>query len=476
MIVAVLLLVPVACTVGPDYQRPDIPVPDQWAEELSIGVFQGDAELAEWWTVLNDPVLDALIKRAAERNLDLRIATARIDQSRARLRIAGGERFPDLDGTGQATRFRPSGESPLTIPGGVEDSSILSLGADASWEIDLWGRVRRSVESATADVAASMEDRRDVRVSLFAEVATTYIELRTIQEQLAIARTNVKTQEGSLELASSRFKNGISPELDVKQAESNLATTEASIPGLQQRQAQAINRLALLLGEYPARLRKELSEPAATPLPPTRVVVGIPANLLRQRPDVRAAERRLAAQTAKIGVATADLYPQFTLSGNIGWTADNGGNLIGSDSRTWGIGPSMSWNLFDGGRVRGRIDLEDARTEESLATYERTILTAVEEVESALTAYVREQERRDALDRAVDAARRAAELSRDQYKKGLTDFNNVLDSERNVLQLEDDLAASRGRVSANLAALYRALGGGWAPPRAVVKEGPEAGS
>jgi NodT family efflux transporter outer membrane factor (OMF) lipoprotein len=441
---AVLLTVSAACTVGPDYQRPDIPVPDQWTEELTTGVFQGDAELAEWWTALNDPALDALIQRAAERNLDLRIATARIDQSRARLRITTGERFPDLDGTGQATRFR---------------------------EIDLWGRVRRSVESATADLAASMEDRRDVRVSLFAEVATTYIELRTIQDQLAIARSNVKTQEGSLELANSRFKNGISPELDVKQAESNLATTESSIPGLAQRESQAINRLALLLGEYPARLRGELSKPAPTPLPPTRVVVGIPANLLRQRPDVRAAERRLAAQTAKIGVATADLYPQFTLSGNIGWTADNGGNLIGSDSRTWGIGPSMSWNLFDGGRVRGRIDLEDARTEESLATYERTILTAVEEVENALTAYVREQERRDALDRAVEAARRAAELSRDQYKKGLTDFNNVLDSERTVLQLEDDLATSRGRVTANLAALYKALGGGWKRPAVVVEEG-----
>jgi NodT family efflux transporter outer membrane factor (OMF) lipoprotein len=453
-----------ACKVGPDYVPPEVATPDIWQLELEGGLLQGGAELAEWWTVLEDPVLDVLIERADAGNLDLVIAAARIREARASLGIVRGEQLPDVDGTGSAERLRTSEDGPFALspPGaGNDDTTLYETGLDATWEIDLWGRVRRSVQAAGREYEAAIEDERDVRVVLFSEVARTYVDLRTLQERLEIARSNVVTQEGSLRLTRSRFDVGLVPELHVRQAESNLATTESSIPGLEQAVAAALHRLAVLLGEQPHRLREELGEASPIPAPPEKVVVGIPANLVRQRPDIRAAERRLAAQTARIGVATADLYPRFTLFGSIGWSAEDVDDLIGSSSRVWNIGPSFRWNLFDGGRVRGNIEVQDARTEQLLAVYENTVLLSLEEVENALVAYVKEQQRSDALSRGVVASRRAAELSRDAYDKGLIDFQNVLDADRSVLALEDALAESRGLVVTNLVALYKALGGGW---------------
>jgi len=458
---AALLLA--GCMVGPDYVRPDVPMPDQWTQELGGGLFEGEAQLADWWTVLDDPVLDGLIERAAAGSLDLKIAVARIKEARARVGVVAGRKYPTVNASGAAGGARPSAEAPIAPPV-VDSTTLYEVGLDAAWEIDLWGRVRRSVEAARGDLAASVEAERDVKVSLFAEIAVTYVSLRTLQERVAIARSNLDSQKESLRIAESRFRNGLSPELDVQQATTNLSTTEASLPALEDQIASAINRIAVLLGEHPEAVKDELTATGPVPLPPEKVVVGLPANLLRQRPDVRGAERRLAAQTARIGVATADLYPTFVLAGNIGWQAEDLGNLLTSSARVWEGGLAFNWNLFSAGSVRSNIDVQDARTEEALHVYELTILLAIEEVEDALVSYVQEQQRRDALSRAVDAAKRAADLCRDLYKQGLTDFNNVLDTERTVLSLEDQLADSRGRVSVNLARLYKALGGGWQDP------------
>ncbi len=451
------------CKVGPDYVRPDLATPDAWHQELDGGLFQGTASLARWWTVLNDPVLDGLVARASTGNLDLQITLARIKEARGGLRIAGGELFPDLDATGTAERFRASEEGPFPTPDpeGNEDTSIFEVGIDAAWEVDVWGRVRRSVEAAERDYRAAIEDQRDARVTLYSELARNYVNLRTLQERLSIAQSNVATQQGSLDLTQSRHDVGLAPELHVRQAESNLATTQSTIPAFEQAIATSINRIAVLLGHHPHRLYEELSAQAQIPMPPEKVVVGIPSNFVRQRPDIRASERRLAAQTARIGVATADLYPQFSLFGSVGWSAEDIDDLIGSSSRVWSIGPSFRWNLFDGGRVRGNIEVQDARTEQLLKVYEKTVLLGLEEVENALVGYVKEQHRRDTLARAVAASKRAAELASEAYTAGLTDFQNVLDAERSMLDLEDSLAESRGRVVTNLVAIYKALGGGW---------------
>ncbi len=453
----------IGCKVGPDYAPPDVAPPDAWHQELDGGLLQGEAELARWWAVLKDPVLDALMERAGESNLDLQIALARIQESRAGLRIASGERLPDVDAAGTAERFRTSEEEPfsLDLPGGNHDTSIFQAGLDAAWEIDVWGRVRRSVEAAGRDYQAAIEEERDVRVTIYSEVARNYVNLRTLQEQLSIARTNLESQQSSLDLTQSRLDVGLAPELDVRRAETNVASTQSTIPALEEAIAASIHRIAVLLGEQPQQLHEELGSEGQIPMPPEKVVVGIPSNFVRQRPDIRAAERRLAAQTERIGVATADLYPQFSLFGSIGWSAEDVGDLIGSSSRVWSLGPSFRWNLFDFGRVRGNIQVQDARTEQLLKVYENTVLLGLEEVENALVGYVKEQQRRDALLRAVTASRRAAELSRDAYSKGLEDFQTVLDAERSVLDLEDSLAGSRGRVVTNLIALYKALGGGW---------------
>ncbi len=471
------LVLALGCAVGPDYRPPEPELPDAWHLELTRGLEEGEADLRTWWTALEDPVLSGLIERAGRGNLDLRVSLARVMEARALRGVARGEWFPSADATGgYLERQAPESLAAVVNPGGSRSFETYDLGIDASWEIDVFGRIRRSTESADASLTASVEDYRDVLVVLYADVASNYVELRALQERLRYAVSNAETQRETLQLTMDRNRAGLAADLDVHQAELNLATTESSIPSLERAIGQTIHLLGVLLGEAPAALYAELQQPAPIPGPPARVAVGLPANLLRQRPDVRSAERQLAAQTARIGVATADLYPRFSLVGTFALSALDAAELFTKGSTTYGVGPTMRWNLFDGGRIRNLVRAEDARTEQALARYEQIVLAALRDVEDAILAYEREEERRTALARSVVAAQASVELVKTLYRTGLTNFQNVLDMERSLTQQQDRLAESEGKVVQNLIRLYRALGGGWDATAAGVPVAQTAGS
>jgi NodT family efflux transporter outer membrane factor (OMF) lipoprotein len=458
-----------ACTVGPDYEEPELPdVPDEWHTAATDGVLEGDAPIQTWWTVFDDPTLASLIDRAGSSNLSLREAVWRVEESRALRGVAAGERLPQVGLDGSATRAEPSDNGPLgeLAPDGLDAADLYDLGVGASWELDVWGRIRRQVEAADARVEASVEDYRDVLVTLYAEVATNYVDVRSLQLRLRLAHDNVDGQKNTLRLTQDRFDAGLVSALDVAQAESNLANTQSLIPQLEERLTVALNRLAVLLAANPGALDEELAGDVPIPVEPEGVTTRLPADLLRQRPDIRSAERRLASQTARIGVATAELYPQFSLTGFLGLQAADAGDLFSSSSVNWSIGLPVRWNLFAGGAIRSQIDAEKARTEQLLVNYERAVLLALEEVEDALVSYDKEIVRREHLVNSVDATQRSLDLVLTQYRAGLADFQNVLDTERSLLQRQDDLATSEGVVIKNLIDLYRALGGGWDPETA----------
>jgi outer membrane protein, multidrug efflux system len=453
------------CAVGPDYVPPRTELPDLWEQELSRGLVEGKADLRTWWTALDDPELDRLIARATEGNLDLRQAVARIREARANLGVASGELLPEVDAIGSIERSRISNKVAAQVaPPQSRTDTFYSVGLDATWEIDFWGRIRRNVESADASIGASIEDYRDTLVVLYGDVARNYVEMRTLQARIESALDNVRAQRSALQLTMDRNRAGLAPDLDVRQAELNLATTEAFVPTLRSALAQTINRLAVLLGEYPSDLQEQFAQSTAPiPEPPEEVLVSLPAELLRQRPDIRSAERQLAAQTAQIGVATAELYPQFTLSGTFAFESFSFDNWIEKQARSFSFGPAFRWNIFDAGRIRSNIAVQDALTEQALVAYEQTVLAAVEDVENAIAAYVQERDRLESLQRSVVAARASVGLVETLYRTGLTDFQNVLDTQRSQFQQEDSLAASEGVVTQNLIQIYRALGGGWAP-------------
>jgi NodT family efflux transporter outer membrane factor (OMF) lipoprotein len=451
----------VACAVGPDYVKPDIPEPAQWSRELRGGLntTRPEAEeLASWWTTLGDADLSDLMERAVAGNPDLKRALERIREARARRGIAQAGFFPAIDAGGSATVSRGSEEI-----GTGERREFYAVGFDASWEIDVFGRVRRSVEAAQGDLEASEADYQDVLVSLLAEVALNYVDARTLQAQLQVAEENLKTQLETLQLTEWRFEAGLVSALDVEQARSNVENTRARLPSLRTGIEAAKNRLAVLLGEFPGILESQFLATKDIPETPLEVAVGVPAEVLRRRPDVRRAERQLAAQTARVGVATADLYPTLSLPGSIGLEALATHHLFASGSRAWNLTSSLAWPVFRGGAIRQNIEVQNALQEQALQQYEATILRALEEVENALVAYAEEQERRLALAEATASARRAAELARDQYASGLIDFQSVLDAERSLLSSQDQFAQSQGQVTSNLISLYKALGGGWTP-------------
>lgn len=446
-----------ACTtVGPDHEEPTIELPPAW-HEASLPA--ASEESGPWWQRFGDPILDGLVERALDQGLDLREALARVEEARALRGVAGAQRLPSLDASLAYVRRGESDNSPFGAF--VPDTSLYSMGLDAAWEVDLWGRVRRSVEAADADYAATVEDARAVAVTVAAETAFSYVDLRAFRSRLAIARRNVELQEQTLELVRGRFDAGLVGERDLAQALTILESTRARLPALEIGARSAENRLAVLTGVAPGTGTDEWSEERAIPVPPLAIAVGVPADLLRRRPDVRRAERDLAAQVARIGVAEAERYPQLTLSGNLGLESDDLSDLFESDSGVFGIGPSLRWNLFDGGARRGRVEAQDARAEGARVRWERAVLVALEETENALTRFAREQSRRASLGEAAVQARNAIELAQTQYVEGLTDFQAVLDSQRTLADLEDELAQSEASIATSAVALFKALGGGW---------------
>jgi multidrug efflux system outer membrane protein len=456
----VLILILVGgCMVGPDFVRPSTPVPENWVDAADAASLPpaAEAELQQWWQLFNDPVLTGLVRQAFTSNLDLRIATLRIRQARASRGIAASGIGPTAGASGAARRSQGASGADNRSP----TVNSIQAGFDAAWEIDLFGGVRRGIEAADAQVRAAEEDRRDVLVSLAAEIARNYVELRTFQQRLELARRNLESQKRSAELTRKRFEGGFVGGLDIANADALVASTEAQIPLLESAARQAIYSLSVLLDRPPGALLGELEPTSQMPATPPAVPIGVPSDLLRRRPDIRRAEANIHAATAQIGVATADLFPRLTIGGSLGWQADRSADLFEPLSRFWSVGPSVSWNLFQSGRKLSNIELQKALQEQSVLEYRRTVLAAIQEVENALIASKKEQEHLRSLESAVAANRRAAELATQLYTEGQTDFLNVLSAQRSLYSAEDALAQSAQAVAIDLIALHKALGGGW---------------
>lgn len=448
------------CMAGPNYRTPDIKVPGAWSE-VPPEFSSQPAQLVRWWGVFRDEKLNSLINRAMEGNMDLRLAEARIREARAQRAVVAGNIMPEIDAAGSYSRAKRSENTATLSNNGTNGYDLYEIGFDARWEIDIFGGVRRATEAAAADLAAVEESRRDVLVSLLAEVARNYLEIRGSQHRIAIATRNIELQRKTLELTRGRLEAGLGNSLEVLQAESQLASSEARVPILESSLKQATYRLGTLLGLGPGSLIQELSPEIPLPVVPAEVPVGLPSELLRRRPDIRRAEREIAAATARVGVATADLFPRFSLLGLIGLQSQNLSDLLSSGSGFWLFGPAMRWPVFDRSRIRANVEVQNAREEQALITYEKTILGALQEVESALVSYSKEQASRDSLRQAVSANRQAVEMANEMYRTGLVDFLNVLDSERTLSQSEDQLAQSDQKVATDLVAVFKALGGGW---------------
>ncbi|MGD9765780.1 MAG: efflux transporter outer membrane subunit [Candidatus Binatia bacterium] len=450
------------CTVGPDYEPPPLPVPEQWSAAPADAHGDADLELSKWWGRFGDPQLTDLVARAARGNLDLRIAEARVIEARALRGIASSRLWPEIDAAGRA-----SATAGAAAPGFGGQSSLFLAALEAFWEIDVFGGVRRSVEAAEADVDASLDTRRAVLLDLIGSVAVTYVEMRGLQGRIAAVRGNLAAQEETRELTEAQRNVGLASDLDVERARALVAATAAELPPLETALSANIHRLGVLLGEPPAALNSELSRPAPIPSAPREVVAGVPTDLLRRRPDLGRAERELAAATARIGEATADLYPRFTLTGSVGLRSEDVKDLLQGRYNFAAIGPNIIWPLFAAGRIMANIDAQNARQQQALARYEQTLLLALEDVETALVRYAREQIRRSALRAAVDANREAAVLARRLHANGLIEFLDVLVAERSLLESEDRLVTSETAVSSSLVTLYVALGGGWEAAEAV---------
>ena len=448
--------------VGPDYQAPTPDVPAGWTRldptARPVARAETPGDLSQWWQRLNDPLLSGLIDEALQASPDLRTAQARLREARARRTVAAAGQYPNVTASGGASRSQSSEEV-----GSGETRNFFSAGFDASWELDVFGGVRRSVEAAEADLASSLASLEDTRVSLASEVALNYVEVRTRQILLGIARDNLASQSETLQLTEWRAQAGLVSSQDVEQARSNREQTRAQIPLLETSLAETEHALDILLGRTPGTLHARLAAPRELPVLPDQIAVGIPADTLRQRPDVRAAERRLAAETARVGVAEAARYPSFNLSGSIGLEALTFGALGSSDAVASSLFAGIAGPLFDAGRLRAQVEIQDAVREQARVAYEQTVLVALRDVENALVALVRNRERVEALASAVESVRNAAQLARQRYSAGLIDFQSVLDSERSVLLLEESLASARANGVQALIRLYKALGGGWSP-------------
>ncbi|ATE61224.1 RND transporter [Thauera sinica] len=449
-----------ACmTVGPDYHAPHVAVPAAWSV-AGDGRGSDPAVLAAWWRQFDDPVLDGLVADALAANLDLATARAQLREARARRLLAGAQLGPSVDASGSARRSRSSAES-----GSGSAVNLYSAGFDASWEPDVFGGLRRGVEAAEADLGAAVESLRDVRVSLLAEVVLNYVELRTTERRLAVTEASVAAREETHALTGWRLQAGLVSELDTAQALTELESARAALPALRTAIVEARNRLAVLCGRAPGELAVRLSSTETTgvaiPLAAEAVFAGIPADVLRQRPDVRAGERRLAAQTARLGEAQAARYPSFSLSGSIGVEALRLGALGNSGAVARSLLAGVTAPIFDSGRIAANVEIQDALLEQARVAYQGAVLTALEDVENALVAVANGTERHTQLARATAAAQLTLQIAQHRYATGLTDFLTVLDSQRTLLGLEDELASSTGDLASAQIQLYKALGGGW---------------
>ncbi len=470
----VVPLLAAGCAVGPNFVSPDPQLPETSFTGDS-GAAVADARLPpptdpEWWAVFRDPILTGLERRVAAANLDVRTATIRLAESRFQRGVTAAAQFPLLNGDAKYTRelysqngivsllgaLAPPG-TPLVVPP-INDYNV---GFDASWELDLWGKVRRQVEAADAAVDQAADQRRDALVSSLAELARDYIQLRGVQTQIRIANDNLKVDRDVLGLAQERQQRGLQNGLDVENAAAQVESIRAQIPALEQQETQYINALSLLLDQPPGALKAELARPHSEPASPPRVPLGIPSELARRRPDIRAAETQLHAATANIGVAVGAFYPTVQLNGTVGLDALDYTNLWKGSSLQYMVGPSISLPIFAGGRLRNTLELRDAQQQEAAILYHKTVLQAWHDVVNALVAHRLEQSRRARLKAQADHSRQALDLARTRYNDGVTDFLTVLDTERTLLQAEQQHATSTTNVELDLVQLFKALGGGW---------------
>lgn len=446
--------------VGPDYEAPETATPDAWTQSI-MGTSSQRLAVDYWWKSFGDNTMNQLIDAAIESNKDLGIAYERVLQARSARQISNSGLFPTVDVTGNFSRERASENIGISkSAGGGATDNYYSTGASVTWELDVLGGVRRSIESADASLQATEESYRDFMVLLIAEVARNYLDVRTLEERILLAEENIKNQNDSLDLANNRFDAGLAPKQDITQAQTNLSDTQAFLPQLRQQRTQAVSRLAVLIGGYAPDTESILGKHKAIPVPPSGSEVNTPAEVLRARPDIRAAERILAAQNARIGVAEADLYPRFALNGNFALLSTESGDVFESGSRNYGFGPSFRWNLFSAGRVRSQVAIEESRTREAYLAYENAVLKAVEEVEITMSGIANERERLMALKVGSEFAKETVELVKDNYTRGLVDFQNVLDAERTATRVEDNYAVSQGLIAKAYVLLYSALGGG----------------
>ncbi|HKU42125.1 MAG TPA: efflux transporter outer membrane subunit [Polyangiales bacterium] len=450
------------CAVGPDYKRPDVKVPESWSASKDPRIAtQTEAEVA-WWKGFNDPILDKLIDLAYRQNLTLQIGGLRIAEARAQLGIATGQQYPQVQeiNAGVDAMKLPKQQSALA----GTDSAFFryQVGFDAVWEIDLWGKFRRGVEAEAMMLYATVADYYYALVSTTAEVARIYAVIRTFEVLIDQATSNVVLQEEALRIAEARYKNGATSELDVTQAQAQLESTRASIPRLQGSLLQARNALSTLLGQTPGSVEALLAGPKTIPNAPNKVAISVPADMLRRRPDVRAAELYAAAQCARIGVAKAELYPSFSLFGSVGLqNTSTGGNFLSSNSLVFSVGPHISFPFFNYGRITNSVRVQDARFQQQLVGYKSAVLKAAQEVEDALAGFLNSQQAVVFEEKSVTAATRSEELALVQYREGAVDFERVLDAQRVLLQRQNALAQTRSDVVVNVIALYKSLGGGW---------------
>ena len=458
--------------LGPDFSPPKAPLAEAWLEIDGTRFKPEQADFREWWKAFNDPVLERLIQTAYQQNLPLRVAGLRIFEARASLGIAIGNWYPQLQ-TGDAaisysrqSEYAPGGQSASKAGSNEFAFGEGQLGGTASWEMDFWGKFSRSIESADAVMLTSIAAYDQALVTLLGDVASTYLQTRVLEERLRIAQSNVKAQEESLQIAQARFEGGATGARDVQQALSQLYGTKATIPYLEYLLQQSKNALSILLGFPPAQLGDLLSGKGGIPDAPVAVAVGIPGDLVRRRPDIRAAEYQAAAQSAQIGVSEADLYPAFSLTGNFGFLAtDQEGAKIG-DMFSWRghtgtVGPTFQWNLFNYGRITNNVRVQDARFQELVVQYQEAVLQAQADVENSLVAFAKAGERTELLKNAVNAAQKTLELAMVEYRDGATDYTTVLTAEQNLLAEQDNLVQSQGSIPLALVSVYRSLGGGW---------------